>query len=141
VYRFWRDFRNLARIMPHIERIDVLSPERSHWVVRAPAGTTVEWDSVVTEDRPGERIAWKTEPGADVTSSGWVQFHDAEGGRATQVTANIRYEPPAGEIGRMVAKLFGEEPEVQAQEDLDRLKQVMESGEIPHTASPSSLSS
>jgi uncharacterized membrane protein len=42
----------------------------------------------------------------------------------------LRYDPPAGVVGAAVAKLFGEDPERQVQDDLRRLKQVMEAGEV-----------
>jgi uncharacterized membrane protein len=127
VYREWRDFKNLQNFMRHVERIDVLSPERSHWVVKAPAGMTVEWDSIVTEDRPDELIAWKSAEGADVRNTGRVEFKDAPGG-GTEVKAVLAYEPPGGAIGEALAKLLGEEPSIQAQDDLHRFKNMMENG-------------
>src|SRR5688572_27602665 len=62
LYDFWRDLSNLPTFMDNIERIDVLDDRRSHWVVQAPASQSVEWDSIISEDRPGERIAWETTP-------------------------------------------------------------------------------
>jgi uncharacterized membrane protein len=134
VYRFFRDFSNLPRFMRHVERIDVLDDTRSHWVVRAPLGRTVEWDAIVTEDRPDERIAWKSAEGADVRNTGAVEFLRAPGDRGTEVRATIAYEPPAGQAGRLLAKLWGEEPGKQAHDDLRRLKQFLETGEIPTPA-------
>jgi len=127
IYRFWRNFQNLPRFMENIERIDVHSNDRSHWVVKAPAGSRVEWDAIVTEDRPDERIAWESGENADVRNAGWVEFHEAPGG--TEVRALIAYEPPGGELGRMLAKLWEREPSQQAHMDLHRLKQVLETGE------------
>ena len=134
VYRFFRDFSNLPRFMRHVERIDVLDDTRSHWVVRAPLGRTVEWDAIVTEDRPDERIAWKSAEGADVRNTGAVEFLRAPGDRGTEVRATIAYEPPAGQAGRIFAKLWGEEPGKQAHDDLRRLKQFLETGEVPTPA-------
>ncbi len=134
VYRFFRDFSNLPTFMRHVERIDVLDDTRSHWVVRAPFGRTVEWDAIVTEDRPDERIAWKSAEGADVRNTGAVEFLRAPGDRGTEVRATIAYEPPAGQAGRIFAKLWGEEPGKQAHDDLRRLKQFLETGEVPTPA-------
>lgn len=128
VYRLWRDFSNLPRFMEHIERIEVMTPERSHWVVKAPAGTRVEWDSIVTEDRPGEVIAWRSVENADVPNTGRVEFHEAGNGQGTVVRAVIAYEPPGGKIGETLAKMLGEEPSIQAEEDLRRFKQMIEKG-------------
>jgi uncharacterized membrane protein len=130
LYAFWRDFRNLARFMENIERVEPGDNRRSHWVVKAPAGTTVAWDSVVTEEEEGRLIAWESAEGAQVKNRGEVWFLDAPGGRGTMVRATIIYEPPAGDVGKLIAKLFGKEPKVQARRDLRRFKQLMETGEI-----------
>lgn len=130
LYAFWRDFGNLARILENIESVTELDERRSHWVVRAPAGTTVEWDSVIVEDIADELISWQSDVGADITHSGRVDFRDAPGGRGTLVTVTIAYDPPAGAVGKLVAKLFQREPKVQARRDLRRFKQFMETGEI-----------
>ena len=130
LYAFWRDFGNLARILENIESVTVLDERRSHWVVRAPAGTTVKWDALIVEDVPDELISWQSEPGADVTNSGRIDFRDAPGRRGTLVTATIAYDPPAGAVGRLIAQLFQREPKIQARRDLRRFKQFMETGEI-----------
>ena len=101
--------------------------------VKAPAGRTVEWDAEVTEDRPDEAIGWKAAEGADIENSGTVRFEPGPAGRGTVVRVRLRYRPPAGALGAAVAKLFGEEPRQQAQEDLRRFKRVMEIGEVPTT--------
>jgi uncharacterized membrane protein len=130
LYAFWRRFENLPRFMENIVSITVLDAHRSHWVVTAPGGRTVEWDSIIIEDIPNESIRWKSADGADVTHSGHVEFRDAQGQRGTEVTATILYDPPAGTLGKIVAKLFQEEPKIQSRRDLRRFKQLMETGEI-----------
>jgi len=134
LYRYWRDFSHLGGFMEHIEQVEVLDDTRSRWTVKAPMGQTVQWISRVTEDRPGERIAWETEAGADVPNAGWVEFRDAPGGRGTEVHAMLAYEPPGGELGRLAAKLSGREPGMQARSDLRRFKQLMETGEVASPA-------
>jgi len=134
LYAFWRDFSNLARFMDNIVRVDVLDDRRSHWVVKAPGGRTVEWDATITEEIEGETIAWASEEGADVPNSGRIDFRDAQGGRGTIVTATILYDPPAGIVGKVIAKLFQREPAIQARRDLRRFKQLMETGEIATAA-------
>lgn len=138
LYRFWRDFQNLPRFMKHLESVQPDSEaagqtagnKRSHWVAKAPAGTTVEWDAEITEDRPNEMIAWRSLEGADVDSMGSVRFERAPGNRGTIVRVRMQYNPPAGVIGATVAKLFGEDPAWQVKDDLRRFKQLMETGEI-----------
>jgi uncharacterized membrane protein len=133
VFAFFRDFANLARFMENIERIDVQDATTSHWVVKAPAGRSVEWDSVLTEEVPGRLLAWETSPGAEVKNHGRVVFKDAPGGRGTEIHATIVYEPPAGALGKVIATLFQKEPGQQAKRDLRRLKMLMETGEIATT--------
>jgi uncharacterized membrane protein len=129
LFAYWRDFANLATFMDNVERVDVLDARRSHWVVKAPAGKTVEWDSTITDESDGEYIAWASDEGADVPNSGRIEFRDA-GARGTVVTATIVYDPPAGTLGKLVAKMFQREPAIQARRDLRRFKQLMEAGEI-----------
>jgi len=136
LYAFWRDFHNLARFMENIENVEVIDATRSHWVVSAPAGDRVEWDSVIEEDIPGELISWSAVPGSGIQHSGRIEFRDAHGGRGTEVTATILYDPPAGKIGKVIAKLFQKEPKIQARRDLRRFKQLMETGEISTSEPP-----
>lgn len=130
LYAFWRDFTNLPSFMDNVERIKVLDGRRSHWTVKAPGGTHVEWTAAVTDEREGEYIAWASEEDASVPNSGRIEFRDAQGGRGTIVTATILYDPPAGIIGKVIAKMFQREPAIQARRDLRRFKQLMETGEV-----------
>jgi uncharacterized membrane protein len=129
LYAYFRDFSNLGTFMENVDRVEVRDKALSHWVVKAPAGQTVEWDARVTEERDGELIAWTSEEGADVANSGRVEFKDA-GARGTVVTATILYDPPGGVVGKLIAKIFQREPAIQARRDLRRFKQLMETGEI-----------
>lgn len=133
LYRFFRDLANLPSFMENIVRIDVRDEKRSHWVVKAPAGKTVEWDATVTAEEPGRSFSWQSDEGADVPNSGKVEFVDA-GDRGTVVTATIAYDPPAGTVGKLIAKLFQREPAIQARRDLRRFKQLMETGEVATAA-------
>jgi uncharacterized membrane protein len=134
LFAYWRDFTNLATFMDNVVQIDQVDAGRSNWVVRAPAGRTVEWYAGVTAEEEGRMIAWASEPGADVPNSGRVDFRDASGGRGTAVTATIAYEPPGGVIGKVIAIMFQREPAIQARRDLRRFKQLMETGEIATAA-------
>ncbi len=128
LYGFWRDFANLPRFMDHLVSVRVASPTRSHWVARAPAGMTVEWDAEVINDVPGRLIAWKSLPGADVPNAGSVHFTDAPKGRGTVVKVEMDVEPPVGTLGLMMATMFGEDPDRDVREALSNLKRVIEGG-------------
>jgi uncharacterized membrane protein len=130
LYRFWRDFANLPRFMRHLEAVQVTSETRSHWQVKAPIGMRVEWDAEIINDRPNELIAWRSCEGADVDNAGTVHFTPAPGGRGTEIRVELQYIPPGGVLGAAIAKLFGEAPDQQVSEDLRRLRQVVEVGEV-----------
>ena len=130
VYAAWRDFEALPAFMDHLKSVQVTADGCSHWVAKAPLGTTVEWDAEVAEDVPGERIAWRSAEGASVQNEGTVRFRPAPGGRGTEVHVELRYQPPLGAVGAVVAKLFGEEPNQHLADDLRRFKQLVETGEI-----------
>lgn len=138
LYGFWRNFENLPRFMNHLEEVRVTDRDRSHWVAKAPAGTSVEWDAEVYNEREGEFIAWRTLEGADVASAGSVHFERAPGNRGTIVRVVMRYDPPGGKLGALVARLFGENPDQQITEDLHRFKQLMETGEVATTTGQTS---
>jgi len=138
LFRFWRNFENLPRFMNHLESVHVTGVNRSHWVAKAPAGTTVEWDAEVYNEKENELIAWRTLEGADVDSAGSVRFEQGAGGRGTVVRVVLKYDPPGGAVGAAVARLFGENPEQQIDEDLRRFKQLMEAGEVATTEGQSS---
>ena len=138
LYRFWRSFENLPRFMNHLESVTETGGGRSHWKAKAPAGSTVEWDAEIYNEKEGEMIAWRTLEGADVASAGSVHFEPAEGGRGTFVRVILKYDPPGGKLGALVARLFGENPEQQITEDLGRFKQLMETGEVDANEAQSS---
>jgi uncharacterized membrane protein len=136
LYAFWREFANLPRFMHNIQEVTVIDDVRSRWVVAAPAGKSVAWQSSITAERPGELIAWESDEGASIRNSGKVEFKDSPEGRGTVVTLTLAYDPPAGRTGQLIAKLFHKEPKIQARRDLRRFKQLMETGEVSTTTPP-----
>jgi uncharacterized membrane protein len=130
LYRFWRNLENFPRFMENVVSVRMLDDRRSHWVVEAPGGRTVEWESEIVEDIPNELLSWRSVEGADVEHSGRIEFRDAQGNRGTVMTVTLLYDPPAGKLGKLIAKLFQEEPRIQSRRDLRRFKQLMETGEI-----------
>ena len=133
LYAYWHDFANLPTFMKHVQSVTVMDMRRSHWVAKAPMGQSIEWDADIIDDRPNELIAWASIEGADVDNSGFVRFKPAPGNRGTEVKVVIEYNPPGGLLGSALAKLFGEEPEQQIGDELNRFKQLMEAGEIATT--------
>lgn len=134
VYTFFRDFSNLPRFMRNLERVDVHDAKRSHWVAKGPAGKNVEWEAEIINEVPNELIGWRSIDGSEVDNAGSVHFSPATGGRGTEVKVVLRYDPPAGRFGATVSKLLGEDPARNVQEDLRRLKMLLETGEVATTA-------
>jgi uncharacterized membrane protein len=131
LYAYWRKLDNLPNIMSHLESVEMLDDRRSHWTASAPniVGGSVEWEAEITEDVPNERIAWQSLPDSDVASRGAVEFRKLPGDRGTAVRVEMEYLPPAGTLGKLIAKLFGEAPDQQIREDLRIFKRIMEVGE------------
>jgi uncharacterized membrane protein len=135
LYSFWRDFKNLPQFMHNVHSVTIQDQIHSHWIIEAPGGKTVEWDSEITQDEPGRLIAWQSLEGATIRNSGRVEFLNSPDDRGTVVRVTLTYDPPAGAVGKLIARLFQKEPKVQARQDLRRFKQLMETGEIA-TARP-----
>jgi len=129
LYQFWRRLDNLPRFMDNLESVTLVDARRSHWVAKGPLGARVEWDAEVHNEIPNELIAWRSLPGSEVDQAGSVHFTPiAEG---TEVRVVLRYAAPAGKLGDAVARVLGDDPSQQIADDLRRLKQVMEAGDVP----------
>ncbi len=136
LYDFWRDFRNLPQFMENLKSVELMESGRSSWMIAGPLGVEVELVSEIVEDVPGEKIAWRASEGSDVDHEGWISFQDNAFGRGTEVRLFISYDPPAGVVGKVVAKVLQREPRIQARRELRRFKQLMETGEIPTSKAP-----
>ena len=132
LFRIWRDFENLPRFMENLESVTRLDETRSHWVANGPGGKKVEWDAEIYNEKENEMIAWRSLPGADVTNAGSVHFEEAPG-HGTYVKVVLNYNPPGGKAASLLAKLFGKEPGQLIEHNLRRLKQLVETCEIPTT--------
>lgn len=130
LYRFWRQQENLPRFMLYIDSVTSISDTRSHWVTKGAADARLEWDSEITADVPGERIAWRSLEGSDIDHQGEVRFQPAPGGRGTEVRLKVDMVPGGGMLGKAAQFLKGL-PEQMLHEDLRRFKRLQETGEIP----------
>jgi uncharacterized membrane protein len=133
LYRYWHNLENLPTFMKHVKYVKVYDRERSHWIANAPLGGSVEWDAQIVNDRENHLIAWASVEGAEVENSGFVRFQPAPADRGTEVKVVMECNLPGGAVTATIAKLFGEEPEQQIGDDLNRFKQLMEAGEIATT--------
>jgi uncharacterized membrane protein len=130
VYDMFANYENFPRFMSHVSEVRDLGHRRSHWVVRGPAGSEFEWNSILTEQSRPHRLAWRSEPGAEIANSGSIQFEPWRDG--TRVTVRMSYSPPVGAIGHGIATLLGADPKRQMDDDLARMKGFIERGVTPH---------
>ena len=127
LYRFWRNLENLPRFMRHLESVERITDTLSRWRAKAPAATTVEWTAEIINEVPNKVIGWRSIEGSDVVSAGSVNFDEA--GSSTRVRVKLQYSPPGGKLGAAVARLFGRDAATEIREDLQRFKQLIETGE------------
>jgi len=127
-YAWWRGLTNLPQVLPDVESVEPVSGDTqvTHWKVHGPLGKTVEWDAKIVEDVENTRIAWASvdSSGLEVKNSGAVRFDDHGG--TTGVEVSLAYDPPAGPVGDVVAKLFAD-PQDKVEKALQAFKQTIES--------------
>ena len=136
LYSYWRNLTNLPNFMGHLKSVTNKNEDGtvSHWVANAPLDLSVEWDAEIVIDEPDHLIAWRSLANADIDNCGFVRFTPATDNRGTQVKVVLEYQPPGGALTNAIAKLFGESPQEQVGDELNRFKQLMETGEIATTA-------
>lgn len=131
-YRFWQDFENLPRFMRRLQSVTVLDERRSRWIALGPGGRQIQWESEITSERQNETIAWRSLPGSDVQVEGEVRFEEAPAGRGTLVSLRIEYSAVPG-MPSALAKFLRKGINFALRQDLRRLENIMEAGEIPTT--------
>ncbi len=132
VFDVWTEYKNFPYFMSHVVDVRQIDDKRSHWVVKGPAGTRVEWDAIQTGYRRPSLLSWQTAPGSVVAHSGTVLFEPTDSG--TRVTVRMSYQPPAGALGHGLAVLLGRDPKQELDDDLARMKSFIESGNPPADA-------
>jgi uncharacterized membrane protein len=135
VWSFWSNYDNFPLWMRNVKQVSQ-NPETglSRWVVAGPVGIPFQWDAAETERVENEVLAWKSVPGSTVANTGVVRFHRNDGG-TTRVDVKLSYNPPAGAIGHALAALFGSDPKTEIDEDLARMKTLIETANFPRDAS------
>ena len=130
VYDVWSHYENFPHFMSHVIEVHDLGGDRSHWVVQGPAGSEVEFESVLTAAERPSRLAWQSEPGSEVDTEGLVVLEPS--GAGTRATVRMSWRPPAGSAGKALAMLTGVDPEQALEDDLRRMKQFIERGLPTH---------
>ena len=136
VYAFWNRLENLPQFMRHVHSITVRDDLHSHWAVRTVGEKIVEWDAEIIERRQNEMLSWRSMPGSDVENAGSVWFTPTKGSVGTVLRVSLKYVPSAGKAGVLAAKLLGRDAESEIEEDLERLKGLLETGHLPPEPEP-----
>lgn len=135
VFAFWRNWENFPRFLSHVREVRDNGRGCTHWKVAGPAGVTVEWDAILTKEIPDHLLAWKSAPAQAIRHAGVVQFDEPPQG-GTRLDIRMSYKPPAGALGHAVAALFGADPERALDEDMVRLKSLLEEGKTSAHGEP-----
>lgn len=135
LYRFWRDLEMAPLYMPNMMSVQVMGPRTSHWTAKTSTGSSLEWDSEITQDITNQHISWRS-IGTDkplTGHTGLVRFELAGDNRGTVVTLEIDFRQFRGPLAITLGKVFGRLPEQQVYETLRNFKELMEAGEIATT--------
>jgi uncharacterized membrane protein len=121
-YNQWTQFEDFPRFMEGIESVQQLDDTHVHWVAEI-RGESREWTTEITEQRPDQKVAWRTIEG-EVKNDGVVTF-EPMGDAQTRVNVQMDVEGDstaenvAGDLLGVVKK--------QVHGDLERFKQLIES--------------
>lgn len=89
-YNQWTQFESFPEFLPEVQSVVQLDDVRNAWSVNV-GGANREFETVITEQLPDDRIAW-TSTGGDVDHGGVVTFHKLSE-TSTRVAAQIDWEP------------------------------------------------
>ncbi len=89
-YNQWTQFESFPHFLDEVESITQTDDTHTHWKVNV-GGATREFDAIVTEQHPDERVAWKS-TGGDTDHAGVVTFHKLSED-TSRVTVQIDWEP------------------------------------------------
>jgi uncharacterized membrane protein len=118
-YNQWTQFEEFPQFMDGVEEVRQLDATHLHWVV-SHKGQRHEFDAEVSEQRPDERVAWRTVDGK--SHAGVVTFHRLDENRC-KVTVQMDWEPE-GMLETLGAALGSDDRRVK--EDLVRFKELIE---------------
>lgn len=128
VYEFWRHVENFPRFMKNLESVQQMGGNRTHWKARGPLGKTYEWEAEIVDQKENGYFSWRSLGDSEVDNGGTVKFDVAPAKEGTLLTVVMGYNPPAGKPGLQLAYFLGDAPEQQLEENLNRLKSILEKG-------------
>lgn len=127
VFALWSDYRKFPLFMNHVKEVHDLGNGKSRWTARGPAGIAICWDAALTQRIKNKLLAWKSVPGSPLETEGTIRFDEGPE-NSTRISIQLRYQPPAGTLGNYAASLFGANPKQEIDDDMTRLKSLLEYG-------------
>ena len=127
IYAFWTNPENFPKVFAHIKEVVRVENDTYRWQVTGPAGIPASWTAMITRRVPGKIIEWHSAPGSAIENHGTIRIDGEKDGR-TRVHIQMTYNPPIGLLGHAFATLLGVDPRNLMDEDLVRLKALLEEG-------------
>jgi uncharacterized membrane protein len=118
-YNQWTQFEQFPRFMEAIEEVRQLDDTHLHWVADV-GGRKHEWDAEITEQKPDERVAWKSTDGK--RNAGVVSFHRLTD-NSCKIMAQIDFEPEG--IVEKIGSVLGSDNR-RVKTDLENFKAMIE---------------
>ena len=129
VYDYWRNLENLPNFMTNVEEVRATGPGMTHWRIKGPLGTKMEFDAQTTQEEENRALGWNSVDG-NVETSGQVRFQEL-GPERTRVEVTMNYaDPPGGKVGEVGSKLVAN-PQVMVDQDLYNFKEIIEGRATP----------
>jgi uncharacterized membrane protein len=129
VYDYWRNLENLPNFMTNVEEVRATGPGMTHWRIKGPLGTKMEFDAQTTQEEENRALGWNSVDG-NVETSGQVRFQEL-GPERTRVEVTMNYaDPPGGKIGEVGSKVVAN-PQVMVDQDLYNFKEIIEGRATP----------
>jgi uncharacterized membrane protein len=132
LYALWQKPEIQARIMAHFAQVTGGANGNLHWRLR-PLAKVLSFETACIEARGGELVRWRSLAGGDLHSEWSVLFRPAPGNYGTELTLQVRFDPPGALWGKALSKLLGIAPRLLIERALRNFKSLVECGEIPST--------
>jgi uncharacterized membrane protein len=129
VYEYWRNLENLPNFMTNVEEVRAVGPRLTHWRIKGPLGTKLEFDAQTTQEEENQALGWNSVDG-NVDTSGQVRFQEL-GPERTRIEVTMNYaDPPGGKIGEVGSRIVAN-PQLMVDQDLYNFKEIIEDRATP----------
>ena len=126
VFATWLDVEAYPRFMAHVGDVRRHDADRFYCRVVGPAGPPIDWEVAIVERAPDARVRFAARS-SFAQVDGDVGFEARPDG-TTRVVIELAYTPRLGGVGRSISSLFRAGAKHEIDEDLLRLKSLVERG-------------